>query len=533
MILVAQFLRILLGFGAPAGVSYVAVEPAEPGRGKSYRIGKEVSRLVPFLVLGLATWWTSSLRAQEPKELNLLYVGVEANIDSVRDGAKRYEEKTGVHINIDSYPQTEWRERMFTEIAAKSPHYDVWIIDVPEGALVANHSVNLLDFILNPAVADPKLLSPETFIPRLIVQSTYDPKHAWNPPMELQMPAYTWQGPVSMETFQKMKMDGLGFYGIPFHPNVLVLAYRKDYFENPDYRAQFKTKYGYDLAPPEDWKQFVDVASFFTKTINPNSPTEYGCTLMAKKHESLYCDWRTWLASYGVFEIGKDMVPSFNSEKGIEATQFYKDLMDKYKVVPQAAKTWTWDEVTTAFGSGLTAMAMNYHRMLLDPAIEQKGGQAGFALVPGERQADGKITRAPHYGSYYLALNKYANHQQSAYKFIEWLASPDVQRSFAKYQFHASRRDYYQDPAVLSKWPEYWKPFAESLEIGYSRPRLTVFRQYSETIQAEISAALLGNKTVKQALDDAACEVIDLFKQAGYYEALHVDPYAKQPQCKH
>src|SRR4029077_6666380 len=124
MILVAQFLRILLGFGAPAGVSYVAMEPAEPGRGKSYRIGKEVSRLVPFLVLGLATWWTSSLRAQEPKELNLLYVGVEANIDSVRDGAKRYEEKTGVHISIDSYPQTEWRERMFTEIAAKSPHYE-------------------------------------------------------------------------------------------------------------------------------------------------------------------------------------------------------------------------------------------------------------------------------------------------------------------------------------------------------------------------------------------------------------------------
>jgi len=60
-----------------------------------------------------------------------------------------------------------------------------------------------------------------------------------------------------------------------------------------------------------------------------------------------------------------------------------------------------------------------------------------------------------------------------------------------------------------------------------------VFRQYSETIQAEVSSALGGNKTVKQALDDAACEVIDLFKQAGYYDALHVDPYVKQPQCKH
>jgi multiple sugar transport system substrate-binding protein len=335
-----------------------------------------------------------------------------------------------------------------------------------------------------------------------------------------------------MTTFEHMKKDGLGFYGIPFQPNVLVMAYRQDYFDNPDYKAQFKTMYGHDLAPPEDWKQYVDVCSFFTKSINPNSPTEYGCTAMAKKHESLYCDWRTWLLSYGVFEIGKDMVPTFNSDKGVESTQFYEDLMDKYKVVPQAAKTWTWDEVTTAFGSGLTAVAMNYHRMLLDPALEQKGGKVGFAMIPGERQPDGKIQRAPHYGTYYLALNKYANHQLAAYKFIEWLSSPDVQVSFAKYQYHASRANYYDNPEVLKSYPEFWKPFAASLNFGNSRPRLTVFREYSETIQAEVSSALAGDKTVKKALDDASCEVIDLFTQAGYYKELNVDPYKSQPQCK-
>jgi multiple sugar transport system substrate-binding protein len=492
-----------------------------------------ILRWSSLFVAGALTLAGAPSHADDVKQLNMLYVGVEANIDSVRDGAKRYEEKTGVHINIDSYPQTEWRERLFAEIAAKSGHYDIWIIDVPEGALVAGHSVDLLKFILDPKVVDPKLFAPETFIPRIIVQSTYNPKHAWNPPMELQMPDYTWKGPVSMDTFSKMKADGLGFYGIPFQPNVLVMAYRQDYFENPDYKSKFKAKYGWDLAPPQDWKQYVDVCSFFTKSINPDSPTEYGCTAMAKKHESLYCDWRTWLLSYGVFEIGTDMVPSFNVDAGVEATQFYKDLMDKYKVVPQAAKTWTWDEVTTAFGSGLTAVAMNYHRMLLDPAIEAKGGKAGFSEIPGHRQADGSINRAPHYGSYYLALNKYANHQEPAFKFIEWLSSPDVQKTFAKYQFHASRADYYTDPEVLKSYPEFWKPFAESLNYGNSRPRLTVFRQYSETIQAQVSAALAGDKTVKQALDDASCQVIDLFTKAGYYKALGVDPYQKQPQCKH
>ena len=41
MILVAQFLKTLLCFGAQAEVSYVAMEPTEPSRGKSYRVGKE------------------------------------------------------------------------------------------------------------------------------------------------------------------------------------------------------------------------------------------------------------------------------------------------------------------------------------------------------------------------------------------------------------------------------------------------------------------------------------------------------------
>ncbi len=266
-----QFLKTFLSLISCAKEPRDPRESTRSGNTDGHRISKVFSCPASFLVLGAATLWASPLRADEPKQLNMLYVGVEANIDSVRDGAKRYEEKTGIHINIDSYPQTQWRERMFTEIAAKSSHYDIWIIDVPEGALVANHSVNLLDFILDPKVVDPKLLSPETFIPRLIVQSTYDPKHPWNPPMELQMPTYTWQGPVSMETFQKMKKDGLGFYGIPFHPNVLVLAYRKDYFDNPDYKSQFKEKYGYDLAPPEDWKRLVFSPSRTTRIHRPNT----------------------------------------------------------------------------------------------------------------------------------------------------------------------------------------------------------------------------------------------------------------------
>jgi ABC-type glycerol-3-phosphate transport system substrate-binding protein len=42
-------------------------------------------------------------------------------------------------------------------------------------------------------------------------------------------------------------------------------TYRKDLFGDPAEKEAFKAKYGYDLAPPETWKQYYDIAEFFTR----------------------------------------------------------------------------------------------------------------------------------------------------------------------------------------------------------------------------------------------------------------------------
>jgi multiple sugar transport system substrate-binding protein len=296
------------------------------------------------------------------------------------------------------------------------------------------------------------------------------------------------------------------------------MAYRLDLFENPDIRAAFKTKTGRDLAPPEDWDQFVEVAQFFTRSHNPDSPTEFGATLMAKKHESLYTDWRVWNRTFGVVEINERLEPTFNNAEGIEATRFYGDLIHTHKVVPPEATTWTWDEVTTAFGSGLTAISMNYHRMTLDPTIEGQGGRVGFAKVPGKRQPDGTVLNAPHYGTYYLAVNKYSENPRWAYDLILHASSPAWMKEYGQFLFHGSRTSYYQDPTVMASRPEYWPVFAESLEIGYARPRISVYVEYSETIQAAVSQFLLGDQSVEDALNNAANRVTELFERNNYHQ---------------
>lgn len=451
----------------------------------------------------------------KPAKLQVLYVGVEANVDSIRYAADKYKTEAGIEVGVDSFPQTAMREKLFAELSAQSPYYDVVLIDHPWGAATAPHMLDLRSLMADAAISPPEKLALDDFIPQTWAQVAYDQTKPPIPPMEFQLPEFFVKGPMDLAAAAETPF---AVCGIPFHPNVLTMAYREDYFQDPDIQARFQEQTGRELTPPEDWDEYLEVTKFFTKSHNPDSPTEYGATLMAKKHESLYTDWRVWNRTFGVVEIDEKMQPTFNTPEGIEATTFYSDLINTYKVVPPAATTWTWDEVTTAFGSGQTAIAMNYHRMQLDPSIIDAGGKVGFAKVPGKRGADGTILRAPHYGTYYLGVPRYSKNQRWAYDFILNAASPDWMKEYGQFLFHGSRLSYYADPEVIASRPEYWPVFGESLQIGYARPRIESYVEYSETIQAEVSSFLLGEQTVEQALTNAASKVQDLFTRQGYYE---------------
>jgi len=121
---------------------------------------------------------------------------------------------------------------------------------------------------------------------------------------------------------------------------------------------------------------------------------------------------------------------------------------------------------------------------------------------------DGTILNAPHYGTYYLAVNKFSKNPRWAYDLIITAASPEWMKEYAQFLFHGSRTSYYEDPKVIESRPEYWPVFAESLAIGYARPRISVYVEYSETIQAEVSKALLGEQSVEDALANAAIDAM-------------------------
>jgi multiple sugar transport system substrate-binding protein len=54
-------------------------------------------------------------------------------------------------------------------------------------------------------------------------------------------------------------------YGFPLQAGDMLVYYRKDLLEDPKGKAAFKAKYGYELRPPDTWKEWLDVAAFFNR----------------------------------------------------------------------------------------------------------------------------------------------------------------------------------------------------------------------------------------------------------------------------
>ncbi|RUW40707.1 extracellular solute-binding protein, partial [Mesorhizobium sp. M8A.F.Ca.ET.021.01.1.1] len=102
--------------------------------------------------------------------------------------------------------------------------------------------------------------------------------------------------------------------------DVSALYYQKSLYENADNKTKFKAKYGYDLVPPDTWKEVTDQAEFFA-----NPPNFYG-TQFAGKEEAINGRFYEMVVAEGGEYLDKDGKPVFNSEAGIRALDWFVNL---------------------------------------------------------------------------------------------------------------------------------------------------------------------------------------------------------------
>ncbi len=311
------------------------------------------------------------------------------------------------------------------------------------------------------------------------------------------------------------------WYGLPDDGDVFVLYYRKDLFEDPKNMADFKARYGYDLAPPRTWDQFNDIGKFFTEKFAPGL---YGGAI--QRLEGQVYSW--WMGAFsgngGKFFDPNTMKTGVNSEAGIKTLQ---QIVDQNKWMPPGIEKWGFVEVLSAWMDGKVAMIITW------PPIGRWSAGYGatveqLAWVPSTKVA-GKVGYVPPpgrptlAGGFSLGVSPDSKKKDAAYLFIQWMNSPEIslQRVMLPYALRDPFRiSHFESPLYASLWPqapEYLQTLKEGALKGQFELGIPGAREYAEAIDNACTSAFAGTSP-RTALDKAARRWMEITERLGIEE---------------
>ena len=306
------------------------------------------------------------------------------------------------------------------------------------------------------------------------------------------------------------------WYGMPSNSAVMMMFYRNDLMQDPTEQAAFKAKYGYDLAPAKTWQQYKDIAEFFTRPAGAQlagqTLTEpfYGVTLAGKRHVATVLEWMNYAWGNGGDLFSKDGQPALNSPENVTALEYEKALTP---FAPPGSTSATWDETTAALQQGTAAESITWGDTagaMEDKTASKVVGKMGYSSIPVAKEGDAPQA---HLGSWTWSINKAGQNQNCARLFMAWALSKPVQMELAKGGGLPSLTSTFNDQSLIASLP-YWKQELVSLNESRPRPRIPQWSGISDIVSLELSRALSGQASPKDALDEGQAKFQELMKGA-------------------
>ena len=293
--------------------------------------------------------------------------------------------------------------------------------------------------------------------------------------------------------------------------DVSALYYLKSNYTDDAKKKAFKEKSGYDLAPPTTWQQVKDQAIFFS-----NPPNFYG-TEFAGKEEAINGRFYEMVIAEGGEYLDAKGKPAFNSDAGVRALQWFVDLY-KAKAVPPGTTNYLWDDLGQGFASGTIALDLDWPgwaTFFNDPKSSKAAGNVGIVVQPAG--SSGKHTGWS--GSHGFSVTEACEHKDAAASLVWWLTNDDSQKIEAANGSLPTRTAVWEwDVAQAANDPykkEVLSTFQELAKYAFPVPPIAEWIEISNAVYPELQAAILGDKTAKAALDDAAAKATKILQDAG------------------
>src|SRR5436309_11332643 len=244
--------------------------------------------------------------------------------DSLYDRLPAFERATGLHVDVvDRLPHPELNARVKREFESGAADFD----------LISTHT-------------------------------KYAPSQAtWLSPLDAELGA-------EIDDFlpqprELSRIDG-ALLQVPRCLDVRLLYYRRDLLG------------GSSVTVPRTWDALIEAATTLTR------PGFYGF-LFPGRDSGLFGTFYELLVSAGGQLFDDDLRPVFDRPPGVWAADKLVELHHRRRVTPRELPGWHYDEISTAFRRGESAMVCDWpgsHHLYMSPATSTVADRTGIALLP-------------------------------------------------------------------------------------------------------------------------------------------------------
>lgn len=379
-------------------------------------------------------------------------------VEIVRPRISEFEELTGIRVNLDVYPEEQFRTRRTVEMVSGTAVVDVFMI-MPGNAL-DQYYYNNWAAPLNPMMNDRNLVWPEHDI----------------------------------DDFYPAALDagvrGGNNYTVPLLLETSVLAYNREIFD----------EYGVDV--PTTMEELEEAA----RTIYEGSNGEtYGITLRGNRAAAT-SQWVGFLYSFGGSWTDENGDAAVDSPEAIAALQFYGDLLRNYG--PRGATANSWYESNSLFQQGEAAMVYDanvFRPNFEDPSQSVVHDKVGYAPLPA-----GPAGSVPHVSNWGLAVSANSDAKEAAWLFIQWATSKEIALEGQLLGMPSARASAWESEefAATNEAPDWAAASMTNYENGQPQwnPPVLNIGEARDAVGNAIVAAILG-ENVAAAARDAAREM--------------------------
>jgi multiple sugar transport system substrate-binding protein len=278
-------------------------------------------------------------------------------------------------------------------------------------------------------------------------------------------------------TLETVHYDGK-YWGVPKDTNAGFLYYRSDQVDTP----------------PDTWQAVYDDAK-----------AKDGIVYQGASYEGLTVNFLELAYAAGGSVLNEDGTKAtINSPENLKALEFMANGI-KDGAAPKAVVTMMEEESQRAFVAGRATYLRNWPYVY---AIGQAKGSKvrnEFEVAPYPPFEGGKT--AGILGGLNLVISAYAKNPGGALAFVDFATNQEsMNRAASEFALPPALASSYDDPGVQKALP-FASELKQAVEQAAPRPVTPVYSQVSAAIYKNVNAALAGQSTPQEALENAQRDV--------------------------